>query len=84
MVRVKNQGKVGCPASTTRIEFLPGGSVSIPTPAIPAGSSVDLAPVAIPAAAWNPDADFKITVDADGQVNEFSEDNNTGSGKCIG
>jgi hypothetical protein len=56
----------------------------LPTPAIPAGGSVDLSPLSIPGACFNPDCDFKITVDSNGQVNESNEGNNTVSGNCLG
>jgi CARDB len=84
VVTVKNQGSAAAPASTTKVEFNPGGSFPIPTPAIPAGGSVDLPRISIPDACPNPDCDFKITVDSNGQVNESNEGNNTVNGICIG
>ena len=84
VVTVKNQGTANAPASTTNIEFSPGGVVTVPTPAIPAGSSVDLPAVAFPVGCHNPDCDFKINVNADGAVKEANKANNAGSGVCIG
>jgi len=84
IVTVKNQGRANAPASKTTVEFTPGGGIKIPTPAIPAGSSVALPPVAIPAAAWQPDAHFKIRVNSDAKVDESNNNNNTGTGTCIG
>src|SRR5207253_7910903 len=80
IVTVKNQGRANAPASKTTVEFTPGGGIKIPTPAIPAGSSVALPPVAIPAAAWQPDAHFKIRVNSDAKVDESNNNNNTGTG----
>ena len=85
-VTVKNQNNndVAAHASTTKVEFTPGGTIEIPTPAIPAGVSVDLPPVVIPAQCFNPDCEFTITVDSQHQVHESNEGNNTGIGKCLG
>ena len=84
VVSVRNQGNAEAPASTTTITFSPGGPVSVQTPAIPAGDSVDLSPVDIPAGCFDPDCDFTITVDSNNQVSESNEDNNTAEGRCIG
>ena len=84
VVTVKNQGTAAAPASTTTVEFSPGGSFQLPTPAIPAGGSVDLTPLKIPGVCFNPDCDFKITLDSNGQVNESNEGNNTADGNCLG
>jgi hypothetical protein len=84
VVTVKNQGTVDAPASTTTVDFVPGGSFPLSTPAIPAGGSVDLTPLSIPAACFNPDCDFRITVDSNNQINESNEGNNNASGTCIG
>jgi hypothetical protein len=85
IVTVGNQGTADAPTSTTRVEFFPGGVVDVPTPPIPAGGApVDLPPIIIPAACFDPDCDFRITVDANNQVNESDEGNNTASGLCRG
>jgi hypothetical protein len=84
VVTVKNQGNADAPASVTTVEFLPGGGVKIPTPAIPAGGSVELPPVSMPADCHKPECNFTIRVDSGGQVDESNEGNNTGSGSCIG
>ncbi len=36
------------------------------------------------AACFNPDCDFRITVDSAGQVSESNEANNVVNGRCIG
>ena len=77
VISVKNQGNADAPASTTTVEFLPGGSFPLPTPAIPSGGTVNLPPLAIPAGCFNPDCNFKITVDSGNQINESNEENNT-------
>jgi len=82
-VTVRNQGTGDAPASVTRVDFSPGGNVSVPTPAIPAGGSV-IVIVQMPAGCFSPDCNFRITVDSAAQVSESNEGNNTGSGSCIG
>lgn len=84
VVTVKNQGDGDAGASITRVTFAPGGAVDIPTPPLAAGASVDLPPIAIPGACFNPDCNFRIVVDADGQVAESDETNNMASGMCLG
>ena len=85
VVLVLNQDMVtGAGASHTRVEFSPGGSVSKMTdPVGPAGTaevSFD-----VPAACFNPDCNFRITVDSDGEVSESNEGNNTSAWNlCIG
>jgi len=82
VVTVKNQGNANAPASTTRVEFGFGGSFQLPTPAITAGGFVELPPLSIPATCYNPDCEFKITVDSTNQINESNKENNTASGLC--
>ena len=84
VVSVKNQGNADSPASTTTVDFFNRGSFQLPTPAIPAGGSVDLPPLNIPAGCFDPDCDFKITVDSGSQINESNEGNNNTDGRCIG
>ena len=81
---VKNRGRDAAPASTTRVQFSPGGSFPLATPAIPAGDSVGLPALRIPAACYNPDCDFTITVDSNGEVSESNEGNNSAYGSCLG
>lgn len=83
LVTVRNQGVGTAPASVTTVAFSPGGTVSVNTP--PIGSTpVTLPAVAIPAACFDPDCDFRITVDATAVVVESNEANNVGAGSCIG
>lgn len=84
LVTVRNQGTGDAPASTTTVHFVPGGSFDVPTPAIAAGGSVDLPPIPIPAPCFNPDCNFRITVDSKNEVVESDEGNNFASGTCIG
>jgi subtilase family serine protease len=86
IVTVRNQGTAAAPASTTTVELLPGGLFELPTPAIPPGTSVDLAPLTIPLSSFcfNSDCEFRIKVDAKNQVPEINEENNTVDGTCIG
>ncbi len=84
LVTVTNQGNAAAPASTCVVQFGQAGSFTLSTPAIPAGGSVDLAPLVIPGACFRPDCSFKIIVDSGGQVTESNEANNVASGICIG
>lgn len=84
VVTVKNQGNADAPASTTTVDYSPGGSFQLPTPAIPAGGSVDLPPLNIPGVCFDPDCDFRITVDSANQATESNEGNNSAAGRCIG
>jgi len=83
-VSVQNIGEGESPASMTTIEFFPGGSFLLQTPALPGGESVDLMPVAIPLECFDPDCDFRITVDPRNEVNESGgEGNNVADGRCL-
>ena len=83
VVTVKNRGLAPAAASITRVTFSPGGSVDLPTGLLDEGASVDLK-VDIPGECFNPDCDFTITVNADGKVQEYDDQNNYVEGKCIG
>lgn len=83
-VFIQNEGQNGAPPSSTTIEFMPGGSLEIPTPPIPAGAMIELPPVTIPAACFDPECDFRIMVDSRSDVNEASgEADNAADGRCL-
>ncbi len=83
-VFIQNEGQNGAPPSSTTIEFTPGGSLEIPTPPIPAGAMIELPPVTIPAACFDPECDFRIMVDSRSDVNEASgEADNAADGRCL-
>jgi hypothetical protein len=85
IVSVRNQGAVEAPPSTTTVGFSTGGDIlQLPTPRVPAGGAVDLAPVTLPIACFNPHCEFKITVDAANTVNEGNAGNNVARGRCNG
>jgi hypothetical protein len=84
LVRIRNQGDADAPASTTTVEFGSGGVFSVPTPAISAGTSTDLTPVAMPGACFTPDCGFRITADSASVIDETDETNNHAVGQCIG
>ena len=82
-VTVKNQGNGDAAPSQTTVIF-GNTTVTLPTPFIPAGGSVDLL-FNVPGNCFSPDCSFKITVDANNQINESNhEGNNTANGGCIG
>lgn len=84
IVTVKNQGTADAGASTLKVEFLPGGTCILPVPPIPAGGSVDVGSCSFPAACFDPDCNFRITVDSNNDVSESNEGNNNANGMCIG
>ena len=82
-VTVKNQGAGAAGPSVTEVDFLALGKVSVPTPPLGPGASVDLL-FPIPPQCFDPDCEFRITVDANNQVTESNEGNNSASGTCLG
>jgi hypothetical protein len=83
VVSVKNQGNAASPVSTTTVQFAPGQSFNLATPAIAPGASAHLDPVSIPAACFNPECNFTITVDSGNQVKESNANNNAAKGRCM-
>jgi len=82
-VTVKNQGDADAAASQTTVIFR-NTPVTVQTPPIPAGGSVDLL-FNVPGNCFSPDCSFKITVDVNNQINESNhEGNNSVNGGCIG
>jgi len=82
-VRVRNQGNEDVLILfKTTVQF---GSVtkSAMTSPMPSGSFSDVT-FDIPAGCFDPDCDFKITVDADNDIEESIESNNVEAGICIG
>lgn len=82
-VTVKNQGSADAGPSITTVDFGALGTPSLPSPALAAGASIDLV-FDIPAGCFDPNCEFKITVDSKNQVNESNEGNNTASDECRG
>ena len=76
IVTVKNQGTGHAQASTTQVDFFAHGQVSVPTPPLAPNASTDLL-VDIPHGCFDPDCNFRITVDVDGEVAESNKGNNT-------
>lgn len=83
LVTVKNQGAGPAGPSTTKVEFFGHGTVSMPTMALAPNASTDLQ-FEIPPGCFSPDCAFRITVDANDEVTETNEGNNTANGFCLG
>jgi hypothetical protein len=83
MVTVRNQGSASAGPSVTRVDFGAHGSTDRPTPALLPGASVDLL-FMIPPGSFDPDCEFRIIVDANGDVTESDEGNNIAAGVCLG
>jgi hypothetical protein len=81
-VAAQNTGDAPAPNSITVVEFLPGGTFALKTPALDPGSIAELPPIDFPAGCFVPDCDFTITVDAKDRVVESDERNNTAAGVC--
>ena len=83
IVTVMNQVTAGAGTSMTKVDFGSHGTVLVPTPALAPGASVALS-VTIPFGCYDPDCNFRITVDSNNDVSESDEGNNFASGTCIG
>lgn len=83
VVMIHNKGTVDAPKSLAEVQFSPGGSFKIYTPAIPAGKTVEVL-FDMPANCPNPDCEFRIIVDSENNVDEANENNNSVMGLCIG
>ncbi len=83
IVTVRNQGTAGAGPSVTEVDFGIHGKVVRPTSALAPGASVDLK-FSIPSGCFDPDCDFRITVDANNEVVESDKGNNFASGTCLG
>jgi CARDB len=83
IVTVRNQGLGPAGASTTEVDFFGHGKVSLPTPPLAPNASVDL-PFPIPLGCFDPDCEFRITVDVLHDVAEADEGNNTADDTCLG
>lgn len=83
VVTVRNQGTGVAGPSTTEVDFGRYGTVLKPTKKLDPGESVPLE-IPIPRGCYDPDCDFRITVDVDDVVTESDEGNNVASGTCIG
>jgi CARDB len=83
VVTVKNQGAGPAGPSTTQVDFFAHGQVSQPTPPLAPNASTELL-FDIPPGCFDPDCNFRITVDVNGEVAESNEGNNTADGICLG
>jgi hypothetical protein len=87
-IEVRNQGNEDALSPSTVVVVFhadPDQPRSVTAPALAAGSSTfDQLEVEIPSGCFNPDCDFTITVDANDDIDESRENNNTEEGICIG
>ena len=82
VVTVRNQG-AGRRTLRYQVDFFDHGQLSPPTPPLAPNASAELL-FDIPPGCADPDCEFRITVDVDGEVVEASESNNTVYGICEG
>ncbi|MGH2775522.1 MAG: CARDB domain-containing protein [Actinomycetota bacterium] len=82
-VTVCNHGSAPAGPSVTQVDFGTHGAASVPTPALAEGACIDLK-VPIPPGCFDPDCEFRITVDVNNDVDEEIESNNFASGICLG
>jgi hypothetical protein len=83
VVTVKNQGLGPSGPCTTQVDFFAHGQVSMPTPALAPGASTVLL-FDIPPGCFDPDCEFRITVDVNADVVESDDGNNVADGVCRG
>jgi hypothetical protein len=84
-VTVRNQGSAPAGPSTTTLDFGAFGTQSQPTPALAAGASaVVIFTIPTNPNCFDPNCEFRITVDSAGVVTESDEGNNVASGVCLG
>jgi len=83
VVTVKNQGEGSSVRSMTAVDFFGHGKFLMPTLALAPGASTVLL-FDIPPKCFDPDCEFRITVDVQLQVLESDEGNNIANDKCIG
>jgi subtilase family serine protease len=67
----------------TEVDFIQHGKASLPVGGLGPGGSADLL-FPIPAGCFDPDCEFRITVDVLNDVAESNEGNNMASGVCLG
>ena len=83
IVRVKNVGQGAAGPSTTEVDFGQHGRPTQPTSALAPGEPVELE-FEIPPGCFDPDCEFKITVNSRNEVVEENTDNNSAQGSCLG
>jgi CARDB len=83
VVTVRNQGTASAGPSTTEVDFGTFGKVSMLTPSLGPGASVNLS-FPIPFGCHDPDCEFRITVDSNNDVTESNEGNNVADDRCLG
>ena len=82
-VHIKNQGTAAAGPSTLEVDFGQYGETLESVPSLLAGETTTIL-VPIPFGCFNPDCNFKITVDSAGVIDESNELNNSQTGSCIG
>lgn len=83
VVTIHNQGKRISKATTTQIVFGSLPAIRLPTRPVPPGDSVSVT-FPIPEECFQPECQFRITVDANNEVDETDEMNNSAKGLCGG
>jgi hypothetical protein len=82
VITVENRGSADARESITTFVFVPGGSFDVRTAALKQSESIQLNPVAVPAACFVPDCRFAVLADASFVVDETDEGNNRLDGNC--
>jgi len=85
VVHIKNQGLAPAGSSHVKVDFGQYGESVKSVPALGVGDTTSVT-VQFPSAAncFDPDCGFEITVDANEEINESNELNNSQIGNCIG
>ncbi len=82
VVTLRNQGPSDADSSTTTVTFAGGRSVQLPTPAIEGGRIESLPSLTIPAECFAPNCFFQVIVDANNDIEESDETNNSAEETC--
>ncbi len=82
VVTLRNQGPSDADSSTTTVTFAGAGTVPIPTPAIEGGRIASLPPLTIPAECFAPNCFLQVIVDANNDIEEIDENNNSVDVTC--
>ena len=81
LVTVENRGTDLAGFSTTEVDFGPGGTTTVSTPAVSAPGATALE-VPVPSSCWAPDCHYVIRADAGDALAEIDESNNQRAGVC--
>ncbi len=81
VITILNQGKKEAKATTTEVVFGALPAIRLPTRPILPGESASVT-FPVPDDCYQPECQFRITADANNEVEELDEGNNSAQGRC--